>query len=59
MIDPQTMHATIPIIEQPGPSVEEQDRALRTLAGLAAKHCVTVPELLELGRMLGLLPDKL
>lgn len=53
------MHATIPTIEQPGPSVEEQDRALRTLAGLAAKHCVTVPELLELGRMLGLLPDKL
>lgn len=59
VIDRQAMNSLIPAIELPGPTLGERDRALRTLASLAVRSHVGAPELLDLARMLGLLPDEL
>jgi hypothetical protein len=53
------MHEAIPQTMPEGPSVDERDRALRVLAALAVRGNAEAPELLDLARMLGLLPDAL
>ena len=57
--DRQAMHDALPQAMPDGPSVDERDQALRTLAALAVRSNVAAPELLDLARMLGLLPDEL
>jgi hypothetical protein len=57
--DRQAMHEALPLAMPDGPSVDQRDQALRTLVALAVRKRVEVPELLDLARMLGLVPDKL
>jgi hypothetical protein len=57
--DRQAMHEAIPQTMPEEPSADERDRALRILAALAVRGNAEAPELLDLARMLGLLPDAL
>lgn len=57
--DRQAMHEALPQTMPEEPSVDERDRALRVLAALAVRSNTGAPELLDLARMLGLLPNAL
>lgn len=57
MIDRQAMNSIIPAIEQPGPSVEQHDRAVRMVLRLAAERRASIPDLGVVCAALGLSLD--